>query len=159
MRAPAPRRDADGPAGRLRIDGDAIAIVVPDDGAPARTVRFDAAPARLAARWRAHAPPSALQIETAIEHVEEALMREPAGAAGVSVVAVDDPRVRALAAAAGTPRLDADAIERLFDRLAALAQGRPASQDTLPADPLAAATLVVLRELVHHQRIEAFVVD
>lgn len=146
------------PAAWLHVGDDAIAIVAGEGAEAARTVCFDAGPARVAATAIRRTPPSALEIETAIEHVEDALMRRPAGAAGVRTLHAADARIRALAAAAGVARLDADALERLFDRLAARAQGRPATQDALPVDPLSAATLVVLRELVHHQRVDAIVV-
>jgi hypothetical protein len=41
-------------------------------------------------------------------------------------------------------------VERVFNRLAAVAQGRPAAHEGLPEDPAFAARLLVLRELMHH---------
>ena len=53
--------------------------------------------------------------------------------------------------AAGPVRvLPLDAVERVFNRLAAVAQGRPAAHEGLPEDPAFAARLLVLRELMHH---------
>jgi len=46
--------------------------------------------------------------------------------------------------------LPVDAMEHLFHRFAAVSEGRPASQEGLPADAAFAATLLVLRELMHH---------
>ena len=55
------------------------------------------------------------------------------------------------AAAADAPVwLDTDAVERLFNRLVARAEGRPASQDALPVDGPSAARLLIVRELLHH---------
>jgi len=41
-------------------------------------------------------------------------------------------------------------MEQLFSRLAAIVSGRPASTDVLPTDNKFAATLLVLREVMHH---------
>jgi len=46
--------------------------------------------------------------------------------------------------------LGIDAVELLFNRVAALAQGRPASQDNLPTTGRFSAALLVLREWLHH---------
>ena len=41
-------------------------------------------------------------------------------------------------------------MEFVFNRLAAIISGRPASQDVLPADNSFASTLLILREVMHH---------
>ena len=41
-------------------------------------------------------------------------------------------------------------MEQVFNRLAAIITGRPASQDILPASNSFAATLLILREVMHH---------
>ncbi len=126
---------------------------------PEPPIRFDTGMGRLVERHFARGAPTALGLESAIETVEDAVMRLPAGIAGTSRLWSTDPALRAIAAAAGHPpgvdaRLDLDAIERVFDRLAARALGRPVSQDTLPPGGDFAAALVIVRELMHHQRIE-----
>ena len=72
-----------------------------------------------------------------------------------------DARLRALVGdVAGAARADApvwldiDAVEQLFNLLVARAQGRPASQDSLPVDGPSAARLVIVRELLHHWRLD-----
>ena len=106
-----------------------------------------------------HAPPTALEIERAIEVVEDAVMPARARLPAALQLATADARLLALAGhagvrvpAAGEPPawLPTAAIEQLFNRLAALAEGRPAAQDALPADADSAATLVLVRELMHH---------
>ena len=47
-------------------------------------------------------------------------------------------------------KLSTDKVEHLFNRLVALAQGRPASQDNLPTTGEFSAALLVLREWLHH---------
>ena len=99
-----------------------------------------------------HAPPSPLEIERAIERVEDAVM--PARARLPAAL------LRALVGAAGAARADApvwldiDTVEQIFNRLVARAQGRPASQDPLPVDGPSAARLVIVRELLHHWRLD-----
>ena len=66
-----------------------------------------------------------------------------------------DVALHDLATLAGVPPgphrvLTLDAMERLFNRLAAVSAGRPAAQEGLPDDPAFAGTLLVLRELMHH---------
>lgn len=112
--------------------------------------------AELAARrFFRHAPPTPLELEHAIEAVEDAVMplraQLPAGAA----LASRDAALWALARHAGVEGaaavfLSLEAVERLFDRLAARAAGRPAPQDALPVDGASAARLLILREALHH---------
>jgi hypothetical protein len=54
--------------------------------------------------------------------------------------------------------LGIDAVELLFNRLAALAQGRPASQDNLPTTGRFSAALLVLREWLHHLHFDEIIV-
>ena len=66
-----------------------------------------------------------------------------------------DAALHGLATLAGVPPgpqrvLTLDAMERLFNRLAAVSEGRPAAHEGLPEDPAFAGTLLVLRELMHH---------
>jgi exopolyphosphatase/pppGpp-phosphohydrolase len=127
---------------------------------PGPPIRFDTGIGRLVERHFARGLPTALGLESAIETVEDAVMSLAAGIAGTARLWSTDPSLRAIARAAGhapgaDARLELDAIERVFDRLAARALGRPLSQDTLPKDGDFAAALVIVRELMHHQRIEA----
>lgn len=43
-----------------------------------------------------------------------------------------------------------EAVERLFDLLASLSLGRPASSAGIPDTPAFAARLLILREFMHH---------
>jgi hypothetical protein len=98
-----------------------------------------------------HVPPTALEAELAIEVIEEAVMplhREVGGGGGTLRVE-GGAEVQALAALAGA-LLDAQAVEDLFSRAAAIAQGRPAASDPVLAQPAVFATLLILREVLHH---------
>ena len=103
-----------------------------------------------------HAPPRPLEIEHAIELVEDAVMPARAQLPAAFTLQTDDALLRAMAlqgaeSASEEPIwLSTDAAEHLFNRLVARAEGRPASQDALPVDPASAARLIALREMVHH---------
>ena len=107
-----------------------------------------------------HAPPSPLEIERAIERVEDAVMPARARLPAALRLQTSDARLRALVGAAGAARADApvwleiDTVEQIFNRLVARAQGRPASQDPLPVDGPSAARLVIVRVLLHHWRLD-----
>ncbi len=66
----------------------------------------------------------------------------------------------ALALLAGVPEapemvLSRDALERVFARLAAVTLGRPAAQEGIPDDAAFAASLLILREFMHHLKFSA----
>ncbi len=101
-----------------------------------------------------HTPPRPLEIEQAIEVVEEAVMPARAQLPEAIQLFCTDPLLHALAAAepqADDPVwLSMEAVEQLFNRLVARAEGRPAPQDDLPVDAASAARLVIVREILHH---------
>ena len=104
-----------------------------------------------------HTPPRPLAIEQAIELVEDAVMPARARLPQAFRLQTDDALLWAMVSDGGAepPKaepiwLSTDAIEQLFNRLVARAEGRPASQDALPVDPASAARLIALREMLHH---------
>ena len=46
--------------------------------------------------------------------------------------------------------LSLEEVESLFNRLVAVSQGRPATQESLPADVGVFASLLIVREFMHH---------
>ncbi|MFD1710504.1 hypothetical protein FVQ98_06545 [Ottowia sp. GY511] len=92
-----------------------------------------------------HAPPRPLEIERAIEQVEDAVMPARAQLPEAFTLQIDDALLRAMAEDgaelpdAESVWLNIDAVEHLFNRLVARAEGRPATQDALPVDPGSAA--------------------
>jgi len=114
--------------------------------------------AALARRVGLAFPPREAVLEASIAEVEDALMPhvpalrargthalEVSGAAGAAGAAI-------VALAAGTQAREAtlDEVERLFNRLACVAAGRPAAVEGLPEDAGLALALLVLRETLHH---------
>ncbi|MDO9196376.1 hypothetical protein [Rhodoferax sp.] len=114
---------------------------------------------RTAADFFRHTPPTPAELETAIMVVEDEVTRARSMAAGNTTLLTTDAALRELAQIAGVTEesgliLSVDAVERMFDLLAALSLGRPASSAGIPADPAFAATLLILREFMHHLQFE-----
>jgi exopolyphosphatase/pppGpp-phosphohydrolase len=112
--------------------------------------------------------PTPLELESAIAWVEDEVYSAhvrhrpwvPEGA--VVTPSSTDPALHEIATLAGVAQgavrvLPLEAMEHLFHRFAAVAQGRPAAHEGLPASPAFTATLVVLRELMHHMPFAAIV--
>ena len=135
---------------RLAIDTDRTCVEAPTPTGARRLWQLPIGAGRPGTVWRGH-PPTALELEVAIAAVEDALMplvRElPAGLP----LSTSDPFARELRAwlQAG-PELPLEDVERAFDEMAAVAQGRSASASTLPQDAAFDGWLLVLREFMHH---------
>lgn len=115
-------------------------------------VRIAPGRTRLASEYLARWPPRPSDVENAIATIEDELMRAPRNLRGIEVKS-DAPVLREIARAAGVPdaaRLSRDVVERTFERLAAVASGRPNAQERLPEETGFAASLLILRELMHH---------
>jgi len=100
----------------------------------------------------AHDPPTALEIERAIEAIEDAIMTAGIRADADASLYCDAPIVDQIAALDGArgAALPVASVERMFGRLAAIALGRPGSADDLPTGAEFAATLTILREVMQH---------
>lgn len=107
-----------------------------------------------------HTPPTPLEMENAIQSVEDEVTRARVLATPDCALLTHDACVRALALRSGglagqNMLLSIDAVERQFDLLAALTQGRPATSAGIPTDIGFAATLLILREFMHHLQFSA----
>jgi len=100
--------------------------------------------------------PQPAELERAIDHVEDELMRALKWTAGSATLATDHPFVRGLAQTETV--LSLELVEALFQRLASGALGDPSALRGLPAGREAAATLLILRELMHHLKFNQVVV-
>lgn len=108
----------------------------------------------VAERYFRHDPPTPGEIESAIMVVEDEVTRARELVRNSDLFSVDDG-IRQLAWVAGVAdaeptRLTLEAVEQTFDRLAAVSQGSPVASSGLPAGGEFAATLLILRELMHH---------
>jgi hypothetical protein len=105
--------------------------------------------------------PGALEraIEWTEDRIQMARLSLPAG----SRLSTRDADVRQLAQIAGvdagTPELHRDAVEQVFSRLVLQAFGQAAQQETLPDSTRVFATVVLLREMLHHLGFEAIHIE
>lgn len=102
--------------------------------------------------------PTALELEQAIAAVEEEVMPARSGIVPGSALFAADAALAEVARVAGLDgagTLSLEAVERAFDRLARVAQGSPAAHEGIPASAAFAATLLILREFMHHLRFDA----
>lgn len=93
-------------------------------------------------------PPTALELEAAIEAVEDEIMRVRQKVPSEAPVETSDPGIRDIAVAAGVAQSDdmilaLEAVERSFQRL-------PTGDPSMPGNPRFSSTLLILRELMHH---------
>lgn len=102
-----------------------------------------------------HQPPTALELEHAIFTVEEEVMPGYRSLPPGSTLYSSDASIRVIASLAGVShaavmRLSVESVEQIFNRLAFVVGGRPASVERLPENNQFASTLLILRELMHH---------
>ncbi len=100
-------------------------------------------------------PPTEAEMENAIMLVEDELFRIRYSIVKGSAFSTTDASVRTIAMVAGAPgqshmTLARDLVEQTFNKLAAIVQGRPAALDSIPTTAEFSATLLILREFMHH---------
>jgi len=113
-------------------------------------------PAALADTSFRHQPPTAGELEHAIDVVEDALMAAKAPRSSGGGLTTFEATLRQL------PGLDAvgatlsrDAVEALFQQLASVALGMPDPGGAVFADREVAAALLITRECMHHLGFES----
>jgi hypothetical protein len=136
---------------------------VPGAAAPGTDIVLNLGTQTLAEHHFHHSPPTPLELENAIVEIEDEIARLRVRFPSDAWLCSTDPMLRTIACLAGLPgsgnaSLAQDSMERVFDRLASVSLGRPSSQDFLPTDTTFAATLLILRELMHHLGFAAMVV-
>ncbi len=148
---------AGAPAAVLHIGAQGSVVVAGTGAEPAASLALAVGAQKTAHDFFRHHPPRPLELENAIATVEDEVVRAlallPAGCA----LFCGDALVREVAVLAGVPPgarmvLALEAMERVFERFAAVAEGRPAALEGLPDTSEFAATLLILREFMHHLR-------
>ena len=139
----------------LRIERGETRVVSQRGNEPADTIVLAigyAAPGQLSLR---HEPPTPVELENAIAVIEDAVMPLSKRLPRPSELVGSGRAIEAIAAAAGQAghgnvRVALDEVERLFQQLAAVSEGRPAASGGVPSGADFAATLLILREFMHH---------
>jgi hypothetical protein len=106
-----------------------------------------------------HDPPTALEIEQAIDVVEDQLvLLGPRASPGTTLWSMSEA-LRTWSAVSG-PAMMIETVEQWFQRLALAAHGQVDALRGLPSGREAAATLLVLREFMYHRgHVSIVVVD
>lgn len=147
----------------LHIGADQTTVATANNAGPAATLTLALGSQKTATDFFKHAPPTPLEMENAIMAIEDEVSRARTWIADGSVLYSTDPVVREIALMAGVTdqpalTLSIEAVEETFERLAAVTLGRPAASDNIPTDAAFAATLVILREFMHHLRFSSITV-
>lgn len=98
-------------------------------------------------------PPDEAQIEAAIIEVEDMIMPLVAQVKAKNYrLETSDPKIREIAGYVNIKEnvLSLSEMESVFSRFAAIVMGMPSSMDVLPQTKEFAATLLILREIMHH---------
>lgn len=131
--------------------GDEHLVVLSGRGATPETVQqIDLGVARVARDYFRHELPSSQDIERAIDHTEDEIMRLGTAADAGSTLWCTSAALQAWARLSG-PTIPIETVEHWFQRLAAASPGQPAAMQGLPSGREAAAGLLVLREYMHHR--------
>ena len=114
-------------------------------------VSFDVSPQTLATTCFRHEPPTPVELEHAIELIENALMDTGYRPEDPGALVTDDTQIRRLPGLEDLgANLTRDQVESLFQRLADISLGSPQTRGDPPTDRETAAALLILRECMHH---------
>lgn len=111
-----------------------------------------------------HHPPTPGEMENAIMSVEDEIAQAPAALLAGSNLFTTDTAIREIARVAGledqpTMHFRIAEVESTFDRLVSILLGRPAATEGLPDNPEFGATLLILREFMHHLRFASITIS
>ena len=124
-----------------------LQVTAPDGAVQAW--QADIGAAALARRCFRRDLPTPLEIEQAIDVVEDVVTRWPRATQADAVLQCADAGWQPWAALGGAT-LSRDVVEDWFQRLASASLGQPMAMQGLPAGAEAAARLLIVRELMHH---------
>lgn len=134
----------------LNIGDEHLDVLSGTDAARPSRHRLDLGAARIARDYFRHDPPTPHEIELAIDFVEDQLMRLGQASDAGAMLWSSSAALRDWATVAG-PTVSVETVETWFERLAAAAQGQASAMEGLPTGRFAAASLLLLREFMHHR--------
>lgn len=135
----------------LNISAEETTVALGNASEPKTVLSLAIGSQKTTAAYFKHHPPTPSEVENAILAVEDEVMRTRTLLHPDSALYTTDNAIREIAVLAGaSPLLSLDALERLFQRWAAVTNGSPASQQGIPNDAAFGATLLILREFMHH---------
>jgi hypothetical protein len=134
------------------------------DGSPDGLMALSIGSGKTASEFFRHSPPTPLEMENAIMAVEDEVIRARTVATPNCTLCTSDACIREIALLAGVAdsrhmALSIEAVERQFDLLAAFTLGRPATSAGIPTTSGFAATLLILREFMHHLQFTSITIE
>ena len=153
----------DGALTVLHIGAEHTAIATGHGAEATAVLVLDIGAQKTARQFFRRSPPTPLEMENAIATVEDEVIRAVPMLAPGTALLCSDAVAREIALLAGVApgesmAMPLDAMERVFERLAAVAEGRPVVREGLPQGADFAAALLILREFMHHLRFGAITV-
>lgn len=140
----------------LELGGN-TSVVRSGAGATPAAKEFTLGVASLVQQCLRHQPPLPIELERAIEPTEDVVMPLASQFATSPLLMLQGMGAQVIATAIEASgrvptTLTLDRVESLLNRLVAVNEGRPASQESLPTDQRLFASLLILREFMHHLR-------
>ena len=139
----------------LHIGEQQTAVAAGTGAEPGAVFKLPVGSGKTAAEYFQHNPPTPGEMENAIVAVEDAVASARTMIPVSSRLFTTDEDIRRIALISGVPDgaeliLTRDAMEQTFERLTEAILGRPNSREEIPSDVTFAATLLILREFMHH---------
>jgi exopolyphosphatase/pppGpp-phosphohydrolase len=144
----------------LHIGEQETTLATGSGAAPDTTLVLAIGTVKTAEEFFIHSPPRPIELENAIMCVEDEVTRARDMLRRDALLFTTDVAIRDIAHVAGLAGaaqllLPIEAIEQNFGLLAAVSLGKPASSAGIPGSTSFAATLLILREFMHHLRFDA----
>lgn len=140
----------------LHIGEQETAVATGVGAEPDKVLRLAIGSQRTAAEFFLHTSPMPGEIENAIQQVEDEVTRAREMIVGHATLVTTDASIREIghiARGTGSEReISIEAVEQVFSLLASRSLGRPAASAGIPDSAMFAATLLILREFMHHLR-------
>jgi exopolyphosphatase/pppGpp-phosphohydrolase len=143
------------PITMLHIGEQNTAVVTGAGREPERVQLLAIGSDKTAAEYFAHTPPTLVEMENAILHVEDEITRARETTAGYAVLVTADESIREISRIisrqSGTKiQLTIEAVEELFALLASISLGNRTPKAGVPTSTTFAARVLILREFMHH---------
>lgn len=135
----------------LHISAEETIVALGNASEPKIVLSLTIGSKKTTATYFKHHPPTPSEVENAILAVEDEVMRTRTMIHPDSALYTTDNAIREIAVLAGaSTTLDLEGVERIFQRWIAVINGSPASQQGIPNDAAFGATILILREFMHH---------
>jgi hypothetical protein len=139
----------------LHVGDERTSVVTGNDTPPEAVLMLEFGARRVAREHFRHLPPTEAELEGAIATIEDEVARAGPMLSKRSSLFTTDDAVRRLATYAGIPAgatvtLRLEAVEQTFGRFVSAVLGNSPRSHALPLDRESAATLLILREFMHH---------